>query len=100
MFVVPRKSSQNREIHKIEVLLNEHPQHPFDLAVYGDFIFWTDWVSHAVLRADKYTGNNVVTLRKNIARPMGIVAIANDTDCKFCHIEIVEVKKFSSWKQH
>ncbi|GBM25321.1 Low-density lipoprotein receptor-related protein 1, partial [Araneus ventricosus] len=82
------------------VLLNEHPQHPFDLAVYGDFIFWTDWVSHAVLRADKYTGNNVVTLRKNIARPMGIVAIANDTDCKFCHIEIVEVKKFSSWKQH
>ncbi|CAL1298011.1 unnamed protein product [Larinioides sclopetarius] len=70
------------------VLLNEHPQHPFDLAVYGDFIFWTDWVSHAVMRADKYTGNNVVTLRKNIARPMGIVAIANDTDCTMnpCHI--------------
>ncbi|GIY95882.1 low-density lipoprotein receptor-related protein 1 [Caerostris extrusa] len=70
------------------VLLNEHPQHPFDLAVYGDFIFWTDWVSHAVLRADKYTGNNVVTLRKNIARPMGIVAIANDTDCTLnpCHV--------------
>ncbi|GFY45676.1 low-density lipoprotein receptor-related protein 1 [Trichonephila inaurata madagascariensis] len=70
------------------VLLSEHPQHPFDLAVYGDFIFWTDWVSHAVLRADKYTGNNVVTLRKNIARPMGIVAIANDTDCTMnpCHI--------------
>lgn len=73
-----------------QVLLNEHPQHPFDLAVYGDFIFWTDWVSHAVMRADKYTGNNVVTLRKNIARPMGIVAIANDTDCKLCYTETVK----------
>ncbi|XP_054720384.1 low-density lipoprotein receptor-related protein 1-like [Uloborus diversus] len=70
------------------VLLSEHPQHPFDLAVYGDFIFWTDWVSHAVMRADKYTGSSVVTLRRNIARPMGIVAIANDTDCTLnpCHI--------------
>lgn len=69
-----------------QVLLSEHPQHPFDLTVYGDFIFWTDWVSHAVMRADKYTGSNVVTLRKNIPRPMGIVAIANDTDCE-CEFE-------------
>ncbi|XP_035218425.1 low-density lipoprotein receptor-related protein 1-like isoform X2 [Stegodyphus dumicola] len=70
------------------VLLNKHPQHPFDLAVYDNYLFWTDWVSHSVMRADKYTGSNVVTLRKNIARPMGIVAIANDTDCTLnpCHV--------------
>ncbi|XP_029850375.2 prolow-density lipoprotein receptor-related protein 1 [Ixodes scapularis] len=64
------------------VLLSEHPQHPFDLAVYGDFVFWTDWVAHAVLRANKHTGADVVVLRKNVVRPMGIVAVANDTnDC-------------------
>nr|XP_042899679.1 low-density lipoprotein receptor-related protein 1 isoform X4 [Parasteatoda tepidariorum] len=70
------------------VLLSDHPQHPFDLAVYDNYIFWTDWVAHAVMRADKITGGNVVTLRKNIARPMGIVAVANDTDCTLnpCHI--------------
>ncbi|XP_077556086.1 LDL receptor protein 1 isoform X2 [Haemaphysalis longicornis] len=64
------------------VLLSEHPQHPFDLAVYGDFVFWTDWVAHAVLRANKHTGADVVVLRKNVVRPMGIIAVANDTnDC-------------------
>lgn len=60
------------------------PAHPFDLAVYGDFIFWTDWVLHAVVRADKITGLNVARLRKDIPKPMGIVAIAEDTDdCAF-----------------
>lgn len=64
------------------VLLSEHPQHPFDLAVYGDFVFWTDWVAHAVLRANKDTGMNVVILRKNVVRPMGIIAVTNDSnDC-------------------
>lgn len=27
------------------VILHEIPQHPFDLAIYGDYLFWTDWVS-------------------------------------------------------
>nr|CAD7602835.1 unnamed protein product [Timema genevievae] len=58
------------------------PQHPFDLAVYGDYIFWTDWVLHAVIRANKYTGDDWVWLRKEVPRPMGIIAVANDTtDC-------------------
>jgi len=57
------------------VLTKVSPQHPFDITVYGDFIFWTDWVLHAVLRANKYTGEDVVWLRKEVPRPMGIVAI-------------------------
>ncbi|XP_050540895.1 low-density lipoprotein receptor-related protein 1 [Daktulosphaira vitifoliae] len=64
------------------VLAELYPQHPFDIAVYGDHFFWTDWMLHAVLRADKYTGENVAWLRKDIIRPMGIVAISNNTnDC-------------------
>ncbi|KAI1293709.1 Prolow-density lipoprotein receptor-related protein 1 [Halotydeus destructor] len=63
-------------------LLADSPQHPFDLAIYGDYLFWTDWVAHAVYRADKHTGGELVMLRRNVPRPMGIVAIANDTnDC-------------------
>lgn len=76
--------------------MSEHPQHPFDLAVYGDYIFWTDWVSHSVVRANKYTGSNVTTLRKNIARPMGIVAVANDTDCKYIHLPLVFLNAISN----
>jgi low-density lipoprotein receptor-related protein 1 (alpha-2-macroglobulin receptor) len=59
------------------------PQHPFDIAVYGGFVFWTDWVTHAVMRADKYTGEEAITLRREVPRPMGIVAVAADADdCK------------------
>ncbi|XP_074039673.1 LDL receptor protein 1 [Leptinotarsa decemlineata] len=64
------------------ILAKVTPQHPFALAVYGDFIYWTDWILHAIIRADKFTGQYVVLLRRDVARPMGIVAIANDTeDC-------------------
>lgn len=62
------------------VIAKVTPQHPFDIAVYGDYLFWTDWVLHAVLRANKYTGEDVVWLRKDVPRPMGIIAVANDTD--------------------
>jgi hypothetical protein len=66
-----------------QILAKVTPQHPFDLAVYGDYIFWTDWVLHAVIRANKYTGEDVVWLRKEVPRPMGIIAVANDTnDCE------------------
>ncbi|KAK9892226.1 hypothetical protein WA026_019028 [Henosepilachna vigintioctopunctata] len=62
------------------VIAQVSPQHPFALAVYGNYIYWTDWILHAVLRADKLTGQNVVSLRREVARPMGIVAIADDVE--------------------
>ena len=51
------------------------PQHPFDLAVHGGFLFYSDWVLHAVVRVDKRTGEEVTRLRKNIPRPMSIIAV-------------------------
>ncbi|XP_047488646.1 low-density lipoprotein receptor-related protein 1-like [Penaeus chinensis] len=64
------------------ILLKNVPSHPFDLAIYGDYLFWTDWVLHAVVRANKYTAEDVVKLRTGVTRLMGIVAVANDTnDC-------------------
>lgn len=70
-----------------QVLLKNEPVHPFGLAVYGDYIFWTDWVRRAVLRADKYTGGDMKVLRADIPQqPMGIVAVANDTNsCEYHH---------------
>uniref|UniRef100_A0A8C3UGF2 EGF-like domain-containing protein n=1 Tax=Catharus ustulatus TaxID=91951 RepID=A0A8C3UGF2_CATUS len=62
---------------------NRHsePVHPFGLAVYGDYIFWTDWVRRAVQRANKYVGTDMKLLRVDIPQqPMGIIAVANDTD--------------------
>ncbi|XP_064870487.1 low-density lipoprotein receptor-related protein 1-like, partial [Oncorhynchus nerka] len=67
------------------VVLKNEPVHPFGLAVYGDYIFWTDWVRRAVLRADKYVGGDMKLLRADIPQqPMGIIAVANDTNsCEF-----------------
>ncbi|KAK3853890.1 hypothetical protein Pcinc_039590 [Petrolisthes cinctipes] len=62
------------------VLLRNVASHPFDLAVYGDHLFWTDWVLQAVVRTDKYTAGEVVKLRTSNTRVMGIVAVANDTN--------------------
>ncbi|MEQ2158504.1 hypothetical protein GOODEAATRI_013026 [Goodea atripinnis] len=66
------------------VVLKNEPVHPFGLAVFGDYIFWTDWVRRAVLRADIYTGGEMKVLRGDIPQqPMGIIAVANDTNsCK------------------
>ena len=61
------------------VLTLATPQHPFDIAVYGDFLFYTDWVLHAVIRINKYTGEDVTWLKKDIPRPMSLVAIGNET---------------------
>lgn len=64
------------------------PQHSFGLAVYGDHIFWTDWIMRAVLRANKYDGSGVTRLKKMSRQPMGIIAVANDTDdCKYCNTD-------------
>lgn len=70
------------------MILKAEPVHPFGLAVYGDNIFWTDWVRRAVQRANKYVGSGMKHLRIDIPQqPMGIIAVANDTNsCKKNHL--------------
>ncbi|XP_001985922.2 low-density lipoprotein receptor-related protein 1 isoform X2 [Drosophila grimshawi] len=71
------------------VLAHTTPKHAFAMAVYGDLLFWTDWVLHAVVRANKYTGTDVLFLREHVARPMGIIAVQNSSincDANQCKI--------------
>ena len=64
------------------VLARASPQHPFDLAVYGEFLFYSDWVLHSIVRVNKYTGEEVTWLRKNIPRPMSLIAVGDAvSDC-------------------
>ncbi|GFO20808.1 LOW QUALITY PROTEIN: low-density lipoprotein receptor-related protein 1 [Plakobranchus ocellatus] len=63
------------------VILSQLPEHPFGMAVYGNFLYWTDWTHRAVLRINKWDGSGLTSVRKNIARqPMSIVAVAEDAD--------------------
>jgi len=63
--------------HRV-VLISASPQHPFALAIWKNNVYWTDWVARSVFRADKYTGQQVVQIRKVVQRPMGIVVAAGD----------------------
>ncbi|XP_033127863.1 low-density lipoprotein receptor-related protein 2-like [Anneissia japonica] len=52
---------------------------PFALTLYGNYIYWTDWTLKAVLRAEKHTGANEVTLAQNFdKRPMDIHVFTTD----------------------
>ncbi|KAJ2938963.1 hypothetical protein O0L34_g17775 [Tuta absoluta] len=59
------------------IVTRSSAEHPFDVAVAGDWVFWTDWVSHGVFRADKRAGD-VTTLRKDVPRPMAVIAVTPD----------------------
>ena len=67
-----------------QVILPLEPVHPFGVAVVGDFIYWTDWVKRSVIRANKYTGEDVVVLQSKLRQqPMGLVIVAEDvSDCE------------------
>ena len=55
------------------------PQHPFGLAIHGNYLFYTDWIQHSVTRVNKFTGEDLTRLRTNIPRPMSVIAIANQS---------------------
>lgn len=73
------------------MVLKNEPVHPFGLAVYGEYIFWTDWVRRAVLRADKF-GRDMKVLRADIPQqPMGIIAVAKDTNSCVFHQMLIRM---------
>lgn len=64
------------------VLANISPKHPFSIAVLGNYIFWTDWMLHGVLQANKYSGNDVSFVKRDIEQPMGLfIAIEPIKSC-------------------
>ena len=81
----------NSQLFPLQVIITAIPHHSFGLAIYGNYLYWTDWMLRAVVRANKYDGTGIVWLRKNLERqPMGIVAVADDSnDCTLnaCHAD-------------
>ncbi|XP_076154846.1 low-density lipoprotein receptor-related protein 2 [Alosa pseudoharengus] len=46
--------------------------HPFAVTLFEDTVFWTDWNTHTVERAHKYTGADRVVMGNNTHRPYDI----------------------------
>lgn len=51
---------------------SKYVRHIFAITVFENYLYWTDWESKSVMRAEKYTGNNVQTIYNAAHRPMDI----------------------------
>lgn len=65
-------------------LTHSKPSHPFSLAVHGEYLFFSDWQLHAVVRVNKHTGEDLTFLRKNIPRPMALSAVGTNSSSLVC----------------
>ncbi|XP_014344907.1 low-density lipoprotein receptor-related protein 2a [Latimeria chalumnae] len=50
-------------------------QHPHSIAIFEDYVYWTDRYINRVIRANKWDGRNQTVMIYNIPQPMGIVAV-------------------------
>lgn len=56
--------------------------HPYGLTVLGNHIFWTDWETQSIHRADKMTGGSRRVVRDKLPGLMDIHAVQMDTPGK------------------
>lgn len=50
-------------------------QHPYGLTLLNSYIYWTDWQTRSIHRANKNTGSNVILVRSNLPGLMDIQAV-------------------------
>ncbi|MEQ2208960.1 Low-density lipoprotein receptor- protein 4 [Xenoophorus captivus] len=58
-------------------------QHPYGLTLLGSHIYWTDWQSRSIQRADKNNGANTITVRANLPGLMDIQAVDRERPLGF-----------------
>lgn len=58
--------------HRHIVLSGAKVPHVFALSLFDDMLYWTDWNLKAIMRANKFTGADLQTLRNTTHRPYDI----------------------------
>ena len=44
------------------LLSTKYLRHPFSISVFSDLVYWTEWDTHTIYQANKFTGSNITTL--------------------------------------
>ncbi|KAH3888381.1 hypothetical protein DPMN_012414 [Dreissena polymorpha] len=53
-------------------VINQGLPHPFALTLFEDELYWTDWHTKSINKANKFTGNDVEMVRNKLHFPMDI----------------------------
>ncbi|KAJ8794340.1 hypothetical protein J1605_019002 [Eschrichtius robustus] len=51
---------------------HEYLSHPFAVSLYGSDVYWTDWRTNTLSKANKWTGQNVSVIQKTSAQPFDL----------------------------
>lgn len=56
------------------VVLRRHPAlaHPFAVAVFESHVYWTDWRTNSVVRANKWNGTGVAVVQRTLTQPFDV----------------------------
>lgn len=46
--------------------------HPFAITLYENYVYWTDWRTNSVVRANKWTGADVSVIQRTLTQPFDI----------------------------
>ena len=63
--------SQHHEIIRGHAKLS----HPFSVAIFESHIYWTDWRTSSVVKANKWNGSDVQIIERTISKPYGIKVV-------------------------
>ncbi|XP_053482709.1 low-density lipoprotein receptor-related protein 1B [Ictalurus furcatus] len=57
----------------IEILRgHEYLSHPFAVSLFGGSVYWTDWRTNTLAKANKWTGHSVTVIQKTSAQPFDL----------------------------
>lgn len=56
--------------------------------MYGDYLYWTDWIFRAIYRVNKYTGQELTRLTSDMdSQPMAIAVVSeNILSCEYIQV--------------
>ena len=54
---------------------HETLSHPFAIALFENHVYWTDWRTNSVIRANKWNGSDVTVIQRTLTQPFDIQVV-------------------------